>query len=69
MDAKVEKVFYVSSDVGERCKLCDKFLFEIDIGEKINHYLEHGCKLLHVGSETTHGDKGPWHCTVAVLGK
>ena len=36
----------------------------------IDHYIKkHGYELLHVGTETTHDDKGgPWHCSVAVMG-
>jgi len=40
-----------------------------DLGNRIQHYLDHGYKLLHVGSETSHDDEGkPWHSTVAVVG-
>jgi hypothetical protein len=40
-----------------------------DIGKEIQHYLEHGYKLLHVGQETSYDDDGkPWHSTVAVVG-
>lgn len=41
-----------------------------DIGQAINHYIvDHGYRLLHVGSETEHGSNGdPWHSTVAMMG-
>jgi len=40
------------------------------IDERINHLLNHGYKLLHVGQETiTDSDGKPWHTTVAILGK
>ena len=41
-----------------------------DMGEKINHHLKRGFRLLHVGQGTARGSNDePWQRTVAVLGK
>lgn len=64
-------VVYLSSDIGKSCEACGfDFHAWYDIGKQIQHYLEHGYELLHVGTETSHDDDGkPWHSTVAVIGK
>lgn len=64
-------VVTVSTNIGQKCDECD---YWVDGAEKfdegVNHYIqEHGYKLLHVGSQTSHADDGLWHSTVAVLGK
>jgi len=60
---------YLSTNIGKSCEICRaSFIDYHDIAREINHYLDHGYKLLHVGSETSHDDDGkPWHATVAVL--
>ena len=66
----IQKVVWVSSDSGEGCHYCDSQLgLDVRIDEKINHYIGHGYKLLHIGTETKQEDKGQlWYRTVAVLG-
>ncbi len=68
----VKHVVHISTDVVSPCEHCGKW-DRIDIGldERVNHYVkQHGYKLLHVGTETSHDDKGnPWHSTVVVVGK
>lgn len=64
-------VVTVSTNIGSKCTECD---YWVDGSQKfdegVNHYVqEHGYKLLHVGSESSHGDNGIWNSTVAVLGK
>jgi len=50
------------------CEECDFTSAEIDA--LINHYLEHGYELLHVGQQTSRdGDGNLWQRTVVVLGK
>jgi len=40
-----------------------------DFQDSINHLIsDHGCVLLHVGTETSHAHEGLWHATVATLG-
>jgi hypothetical protein len=68
----IQKVVFVSSDSGEACRVCgshESLGLDVDIGEKINHYIGHGYKLLHVGAETKPENKGQlWYRTVAILG-
>jgi len=53
------------------CKVCGEDIRPTeDFEMAVNHYLKkHGFILLHIGQETSHGDKEYWHSTVAVLGK
>jgi hypothetical protein len=55
--ADVHKVVYVSTNGAG----------DFDTG--VNDYLKQGYRLLHVGEETQHTNKGLWHSTVAILGK
>jgi len=63
-------VVYLSTNIDKSCEVCQfRFNNWYDLGNRIQHYLDHGYKLLHVGSETSHDDEGkPWHSTVAVVG-
>jgi hypothetical protein len=70
--ADVNEVVQVSSDVIKQCPHCAgafKFSDPPDLDERINHFLRHGYKLLHVGQQTTSVDGAPWQTTVAILGK
>ena len=63
----------VSSNIGRGCEHCGEWVGADDsgdIGASINHYIgQHGYRLLHVGSQTSHDAEGkPWHSTVAILG-
>jgi hypothetical protein len=53
------------------CKECKSGPgFNATLGDRIDHYLKHGYKLLYFGQETRGDDEGrPWHSVVAVLGK
>lgn len=67
--ARVTYVIHVSTNITTGCKHCIHQIGGEQFAELINHYItEHGYELLHVGSETSHGDGGLWHSTVAVLG-
>jgi hypothetical protein len=74
--AGVKKTVAVQSDVFGPCAECGKPTRSSGQGltESINHYLDHGYKLLHVGTETFY-DQAPQiendlqHYTVAILGK
>jgi hypothetical protein len=68
---EVQHVVYVSTNIGTGCEHCQTTLGLERFAESINHYIEqHGYKLLHVGTETSHDDDGsPWHSSVALLGK
>lgn len=73
-EMEVSKVVHLSSSVVGPCPYCGQgHSVEADLGERINHYLGHGLKLLHVGTETSWVAEGVkervWHNTVAVLGK
>jgi len=65
------KTVQVSSDITASCPECVEGPDHgADVAEKINHFLQHGYNLLHVGQETSTGSNGePWHNTVAILGK
>jgi hypothetical protein len=62
----------ISSDVRRSCAVCGGGGpgLEADVAEWINHYLEHGYRLLHVGQQTTDDARGrPWQTTIALVGK
>ena len=61
----------VSSGTPTSCKECKSGPgFNSTLGERIEHYLKHGYKLLYFGQETSGDEEGrPWHKIVAVLGK
>ena len=63
-----QHVVYLSTNISKGCEHCrDPIPYGegAGIGEWINHYIGHGYKLLHVGSETD----GEFTYTVAVMGK
>ena len=61
----------LSTNIGRSCEHCGTMVGSNDDGDlsdSINHYIsEHGYELLHVGTQTSRGDEGLWHHTVAVL--
>lgn len=66
----VQHVVYVSTNIGTGCEHCGTPIGLEDFAGSVNHYIEHGYTLLHVGTETGHDMDGkPWHSTVAVLGR
>jgi hypothetical protein len=67
----VKEVVQVSSSFWKCCKYCSKLKLSQDsVEEQVNHYLEHGLKLLHIGTESSRTAEGEvWQSTVAVLGK
>jgi hypothetical protein len=72
MPALASKIMVkVSSDVGEKCPLCDFFMKGSEQWqEACNHLLAHGLKCIHVGQESMHDNDGKlYHNTVAVFGK
>ena len=64
----IQKVAQVNSGVGESCSVCSARLDATEnFGQAVNHYLDHGYILLHVGQQTSRSDEGIWHETVAML--
>jgi hypothetical protein len=68
-----KRTTYLSSNVGRGCEHCGHSIGALsqgDVADSVNHYIqEHGYRLLHVGTETTHDSNGkPWHTTVVILG-
>jgi hypothetical protein len=52
------------------CEVCGvAFHGWYDLGKKIQHYIDHGYRLLHVGTDTSEHEQGLWHTTIAVVGK
>lgn len=68
-DAK--EVVEVSSSFWKTCKYCSALKLSDDSVEaQVNHYLGHGLKLLHIGTQSSRTAEGEiWLSTVAVLGK
>jgi hypothetical protein len=65
----MKHVVQISSDVHGPCEDCGDFRTDNNVGNAINHYLEHGYVLLHVGSQTTNDLDGKLrHSTVAIMG-
>jgi hypothetical protein len=70
--SETTKVIHLTTSMGKPCQDCRKLFSSYEeIDEAINHYIGHGYKLLHVGSQTKLAPDGKqlWHDTVAVLGK
>jgi hypothetical protein len=67
----VKEVVQVSSSFWKCCKYCSALKLSQDsVEDQINHYLSHGLKLLHIGTESSRSPEGGvWNSTVAVLGK
>ena len=70
----IRKTVTIDSSGVLQCEECGALLTtdfsEADIALQINHYLEHGYELLHVGQQTSRDSTGsPCQRTVAVLGK
>lgn len=67
----VKEVVQVSSSFWKCCKYCSALKLSQDsVEEQVNHYLDHGLKLLHIGTESSRTPEGDvWQSTVAVLGK
>ena len=67
----VKEVVQVSSSFWKCCKYCSALkMSEDSVEEQVNHYLGHGLKLLHIGTESSRTIEGQvWQSTVAVLGK
>lgn len=67
----INHVIHVSTNIGTSCEHCNFNIGLDNFAESINHYIEqHGYKLLHTGTETSHDMSGnPWHSSVALLGK
>lgn len=68
---KVRELVQVSSSFWKCCKYCSALKLSQDsVEEQVNHYLGHGLKLLHIGTESSRSPEGEvWHSTVAILGK
>ena len=67
----VKEVVQVTSSFWKCCKYCSALkMSEDSVEAQVNHYLGHGLKLLHIGTESSRSPEGEvWQSTVAVLGK
>jgi glutathione peroxidase-family protein len=61
------QVVVLKSDVPHGCEFCGSLDRSDDFEEVMNHYLGHGFKILHVGSETSRNELGLCH-VIAILG-
>lgn len=74
-DRSPTRVVTLSSRVSTtRCMECGQPLptrqrFDNDLQDHVNHYLEHGWVLLHIGQETRAAEGATVEMTVAVLGR
>jgi len=70
MQNTTQTVYLISSE-GKPCVECDDDITSMEFDERINHYLEHRYKLLHVGPDTSHSDGNGnfWYRSVALVGK
>lgn len=62
------KVAQLTENLDTRCSDCTQLIGGM-LDEKINHYLTHGWKILHIGTETQRGDGGLQHHTQVIVGK
>ena len=68
---EVKEVVAVSSSFWKCCKYCTALkMSEDSVEDQVNHYLGHGLKLLHIGTESSRTETGEiWLSTVALLGR
>lgn len=67
--AEMRHVVQLSSDVHVPCEECREYRTDDNVGNAINHYLDHGYVLLHVGTQTAHNrDREPTYSTIAIMG-
>jgi len=69
--AGLGSVVKLDTNISKACLHCPGEFFDgEDIDNAINHYVQkHHYRVLHVGTETSHGQDGkPWHNTVAIVG-
>ena len=67
---ETEKVIRLSSNTWKSCEDCSKMIGDADdIGVQINHYFDHGYKLLHIGTEAESNNGSLLSITVAIMGK
>lgn len=66
-----QHIVHISTNIGKRCEHCPSQVGGEHFAESVNHYVEqHGYEVLHIGTETIpDANGGPWHTTVAVVGK
>jgi hypothetical protein len=66
-----QHIVHISTNITNSCEHCATSVGGEKFAEAVNHYVEqHGYKVLHVGTETIPDmNGGPWHTTVAVVGK
>lgn len=69
METNAKEIFRVSSAESSSCALCSE---SIDgptwFTRAVNHYIQdHGCKLVHVGQESTGYVEDKYETTVAIL--
>ena len=65
----ISHVVRVHTNYKTQCEHCDALFDYNEFAESINHYIEHGYKLLHIGTETHHIEGNLWYFSVATLGK
>jgi hypothetical protein len=68
---KKHKIIFISSSIISNCELCNSQVGINDsFGDRINHYIDHGCKIKYIGQETNRTDNDElWQSTVVVLTK
>jgi len=69
--SNIDQTANLSSGITKACDICGATLDTEDrLGDAINHYLEHGWILLHVGGQSSWGPDGKvWTDTVAIVGR
>jgi hypothetical protein len=62
-------VVTVSTVIEMGCPVCNHWMGGDRFDESVQHMIEHGYVLLHVGSQTSENREGDlWHASVAILG-
>ena len=66
----VKGIVEVSSDISQRCELCDFHIEHDKFSEAVNHYIsQHGLRVLFVGNRTVRdNDDNPCDTSIAILG-
>lgn len=62
-----KRYIQLSTGIHKSCEVCRVDIAYENIARQINHYLDHGYKVVHVGTETFATEKGLEHFTVAML--
>jgi hypothetical protein len=66
----IQQVIEIQSNKTIKCPRCQNKEVPGGFDTRINHFIEHGYKILHIGPGTQQAstDGSPWHFTTCIVG-